>query len=341
MVEDALNGGTILGAGTDNASARGLELLRAVRRVTLKRLMRAKDDPDFIEVQRQMRDPDVERPVPGAFLDKLHTLSAADLAEDEEWRFAPVGVLNHLERDVINVAQLEAFARAFNLPLVRWPLTMVEEIEDENLRRDLYADEPDLWAYFVEGAPVNLTETLKSVRKLVNGAPGILDSLSFADGKVPHELAAAYATGGFCVVELKEPPLAVNVRIGGKVSPPGSAPGSAPGSVLWHGVELDDLSDRIESVTPVTTAQVVSLLVSPNIKEEGVPLRGLVAAQNHLSEKVMVRGHAYMLAWALTDNKLQGRTLPKLILSILKRKLPPWMTLSAFYVLISRVRTSA
>ena len=301
MVEDACNGGVKLGGGTDDATACGLELLRAARRVQLTRLMRARDDGAFIDYQLQMRNPNVEWPVPSAFMAQLRKLSDADVAADEEWRFAPVGTLSRLERDVINVAQLEAFARAFNVPLVKWPLKMVEEIPDADLRKDLYQDELSLWGYFVEGAPINLTETQKAVRKLVNGSPGVLDSLSFANGKAPRKLAAAYAKGGFQIIELEEPPLAVNVRIGGKTSPIGSAPGSADGSVLWHGIELDDLSDRIESVTP--EAQVVALLESSNVKEEGVVLRGLVAAQNNLPETVMVRGHAYLLAFALTDNK--------------------------------------
>ena len=65
---------------------------------------------------------------------------------------------------------------------------------------------------------------------------------------------------------------------------------------------------------------------------------GLVAATANIAETVMVRLHQYQLAFALTDFKLQGRTLPKLILSICKRSKPPWMRLSCFYVLISRVR---
>ena len=40
------------------------------------------------------------------------------------------------------------------------------------------------------------------------------------------------------------------------------------------------------------------------------------------------------------DFKLQGRTLPKLIIFIFKRTTPPWMNLASFYVLISRCRTS-
>ena len=54
---------------------------------------------------------------------------------------------------------------------------------------------------------------------------------------------------------------------------------------------------------------------------------------------VKVKEHSCRLAFAMTDFKLQERTLPKLILSICKRPTPPWMELTGFYVLISRVRT--
>ena len=46
----------------------------------------------------------------------------------------------------------------------------------------------------------------------------------------------------------------------------------------------------------------------------------------------------YGLAFALSNFKLQGRTLPKLILSVCKRLRAPWMTLASFYVLVSRAR---
>ena len=74
-------------------------------------------------------------------------------------------------------------------------------------------------------------------------------------------------------------------------------PGSAPGSVLWHGVELDDLSGLIESVTP--DAQVISLLISPNV--EVAELHGEVAAQASLDDKMRVKVFQYRLAFALTD----------------------------------------
>ena len=64
--------------------------------------MRAKDDPAFIEAQLRMRRTDIAQPVSDEFAEALKAVSAADLAADEAWRFAPVGVLSHIERDAIN-----------------------------------------------------------------------------------------------------------------------------------------------------------------------------------------------------------------------------------------------
>ena len=43
----------------------------------------------------------------------------------------------------------------------------------------LYEEEETLWCYFVVGAPIMPTQTIKSVKKLVNGTPGLMHSLSF------------------------------------------------------------------------------------------------------------------------------------------------------------------
>jgi hypothetical protein len=58
---------------------------------------------------------------------------------------------------------------------------MYDVIPDQDIRKELYNNEPTLHGYFVEGAPVHMTETIKSVRKLVNGTPGLCDSLVIMD----------------------------------------------------------------------------------------------------------------------------------------------------------------
>ena len=201
-------------------------------------------------------------------------------------------VVSRHERDVVNAAQLERFARAFGLPLFRWQLPLLDELPNVD-RNDLYNAEPSLWGYFVEGAPINLTENIKPVRKLVNGSPGILDSLVL-DASVASSIIGRHctdfddATGAplqwtrctlddvrranvFQFVELEDLPYAVNVTVGGKTSPPGTEPGSVPGSVLWHGVELDDLSELITSVAPASGAQIIPLYASKNVKVWSLP----------------------------------------------------------------------
>lgn len=74
-----------------------------------------------------------------------------------------MGVVSRHERDVVNAAQLERFARAFGLPLFRWKLPLLDELPNVDLN-DLYNAEPSLWGYFVEGAPINLTDWLERAR---------------------------------------------------------------------------------------------------------------------------------------------------------------------------------
>ena len=141
--------------GSAHSKVRGLQLLKAARRVQLTRLMRAINDAPFVKVQEQMRDTDTDQPISSAFLRNLQTVSTADVEDDDEWCFAPIGVVSRMERDVINVAQIEAFARHFGLPLIKWPLPIIDSsanwINDKGLQRDVYADEIGLWGYFVEG----------------------------------------------------------------------------------------------------------------------------------------------------------------------------------------------
>ena len=214
--------------GVTIAKNRGLILLKSAHRVQLKRLMRARDDPDFIEYQLQMRRTELHHPVPDAFLQQLRAVSRTDLEEDAAWRFAPIGVLSHIERDVINVVQLMAFGKAFNLPIFRWRLEMVAGAAlEQSVRDEVYNHEPNLWSYFVEGAPVLLLENISSVRMLVNGTAGLLDSLTITNAGDRDRVERAYNTGySEVMVTLDDPPLAVNVVVGGTEETP----------MMWHQV---------------------------------------------------------------------------------------------------------
>lgn len=114
---------------------------------------------------------------------------------------------------------------------------------------------------------------------------------------------------------------------------------------MLHQVTLPDLSEVMPShvedgeCTHDDDSQTIPLLKSSSA--EFVDCYSMYAAQQGLPRQVSIKRHPYDLAFALTDFKLQGRTLPKLILSICKRYRMPWMTLQSFYVLVSRTTSMA
>ena len=326
--------------GSTCPKARGVRVLRAARRLDLVRLMRARTDPQFIAVQEGMRvrDADGLRRLPAA-LRALNDILRENQPRDDgasgwepEWQFAPVGVLGNAERDLLNARQMEAFAKHFDVPLIKWriPVAFIVKggADERRVYDELYEHEPGLWGYYVEGAPAYMTETICAPRKLVNGSPVLLRSLVFDAGVVPENVRRAYAANKFEVVELDEPPLYVNVIVGGTAAKPR----------MWHGVPLEDLSACITSLE--TDEQVVPLSAVRNT-EDKIYLTSAYAAQQGFDPTVCPKKrHTLSLAFGITDFKLQGRTLPRLVLSPGKGRKGPPMRLSKLYVLISRVQTA-
>jgi len=67
----------------------------------------------------------------------------------------------------------------------------------------------------------------------------------------------------------------------------------------------------------------------------------LYACMKGVPKQVAFHAHPITLSFAVTDFKLQGKTLDELILSITPRPFPPRIDLKSFYVMVSRVRTRA
>ena len=85
----------------------------------------AQNDQKFVEWQQHMRRTDIDQPVYDEFIARLQLLQSTDLETDPNWAFAPIGVFSKWERDTINYSQARNFAKTFDLPFVRWPLTIV------------------------------------------------------------------------------------------------------------------------------------------------------------------------------------------------------------------------
>jgi hypothetical protein len=109
-------------------------------------------------------------------------------------------------------------------------------------------------------------------------------------------------------------------------------------------VPLPDLSELLPQMENDENPAYYASQAVPVLKssaEEHADCFSIYAAQQGIARQVSVKRHPFDLAFALTDYKLQGRTLPKLLISVCKRKRMPWMTLQAFYVLVSRTTSMA
>ena len=299
-----------------SAHTKGLAHFRAARRTVLTQQMRAAEDPEFQAELEQLRDTTTESPVTSSLVSALREITAADVAAHPPFAFATVAVLSNYERHHLNRKQSEAFARAHDLPLVLWKLQITGRaatLLDASSLDELYENEPGLWGAFVRGAPAMLSENIQPTKFLVNGAAGFMHSLSFPE-EPPAEFSETLARPGFSIVHLAEPPLSVNFQV-----------------TLPDG----DIGGGIESL--VTDAIVVPVVMSRHTElHESVSLWACIKG---IPKQLRYKRHPITLAFAVTDFKLQGKTLDELILSIGPRPFPPHLDLKSFYVMISRVRT--
>jgi hypothetical protein len=300
--------------------AKGLSIFRNARRFVLTRQMRAADDPAFQEDQVALRRTDVPYPVPTTLVENLHEVQASDLREHPPFAFAPIGVLGNAERERLNFAQAEAFARWHRRPLIVWRHPLADS-DAENLAtfnlHDLYGSEKGMLGVFVKGAPAMLLKNMQSTKALVNGSTGHLHSLTFS-GSPPPEVVAAERMQEYVRIDLAEPPYAVNFDL-----------------TLPDG----DTGEGIETLVDAEGTQ--RRIIVPIRAQDGAHdhrLSSLYAAMAGMPKVVRIFAAWLTLSFALTDFKLQGRTMGELILSISPRPFPPHLDLRGFYVFISRVR---
>ena len=305
-----------------DAAFKGAQKFATFRLSRLKRSMRSRTDPAFTAHLMAMRDVRNPQPVSAAFLQELER-HRPPVVWDGKMQF---GVRRNREGDALNAACAARFAEMHNVCLVRWRLPVTglgqKEFSAEALEV-LYKNEPGLWGYFVVGAPalyVNIN--VSTVCGVVNGADCRMHSLTMRDeywGRshtTPADLAARLGQGRGAIVTLSEPPAYVNVEMT-KLSPP--------------------QADALRPLSAVPGELVVPAGIAS--KTEDYAFVSAQAATHRLGVTGHVTNHNVALAFALTDYKLQGRTLENLIMVIDPDAEAP--SLMSFYVMCSRVTTFA
>ncbi len=197
-----------------SSSTRAGQLFREFQVFHFTQQMRAASDQEHANMLESLRQTDSPS-MTAEHLAQLQVLSLDAMRSDPSWRFAPIVVTNNRERHALNITQLKAFACRQGVPLVRWKNVLHSQAalwfsEKEDKER-LYSMLPELWGWFVPGAPVFLTENLCPEKGLANGTRATMSSLTLADAPRFWELYQRTPPGE--LLELEAPPLAVNVQV--------------------------------------------------------------------------------------------------------------------------------
>jgi hypothetical protein len=157
----------------------------------------------------------------------------------------------------------------------------------------LAADEFLLTGYFVEGAPARMLQNLSVALGLVNGADVTLHSLSLSSsltqlelGEISRQLACPIRPGALSIIRLPHPPEYVNVLVSGEAA------------------------RRVPDCCSIAPPAIV-IPIAVSKKGEEVTLSR--APCFGIQKRITLMTHDVSLAWSITDFKVQGRTIPNLV----------------------------
>jgi hypothetical protein len=216
------NNTTISELGVDRKS---VNLFRRFRRFNLTQQMRASEDPDYMAHLNQIRDIFSEQPINEEILQSLQPLTPEALQADPKLMFTRIVTMSWKEIFPLTLMQLGRWAKAYNLPLIRWRKTLVGEsagfisaVETEALYEH---ESAGLYEYFVENMPGTFTTNIDTSNGIVNGARNTYVSLTLDDDEMCTveeliEIASKEKrnwSGGYLLVTLKNRPLSINVKM--------------------------------------------------------------------------------------------------------------------------------
>jgi len=271
---------------------------------------RAEGDPVQKRNVEQLRDVSVEFPVTAEVINSMRVLTAEDVAEDPGWTEAPIVVTSNHERVELNYVQAKRYAARHGLPFFSWRVEPSKRMAKKLTATEWeagYAGNREMHGYFVKGAPAYLTYNISTARGLSNGTFVHMHSLTF-DGRLAVEAAAMVerATGG--EIELPCAPASVNV---------------------WVPVE-----DSVRQSWPPELTLVPGEVVIPVLANAPTPDK----VELNSGRVVSMNPHTVDLGFSLTFHKVQGATLPYVILELNKRAFKPYLDFHSLYVGLTRVR---
>ena len=289
-------------AGT--ASQLGAQIMAQARRFDLVTQMRAALDERHRRFAAELCRVDVPFPVSAEYLRWLGTRELADRS-NPELAFAPHGVREHVEGNLLQLHLLRDFARHHNRPLVRWRIDAPECMLalGKDVVDGMYVHEAAaLYCYWVEGMPTIIMQNVCTAAGVTNGTRGYGHSLTLDPKELDKAPDGEVLADGTVLITLRQKPFSVNVRLTEEHS---------------NALHLRLLRERNVSLGD---NDVIVPIVASDRYQHKLHFASPFAAENHLAGNTEVSHlHPVMPDLANTDYKFQGCTIPKYFVVNLRR----------------------
>ncbi len=299
----------------------GAHLFRQFRLFELTEQMRAAE----CSIQRSLIDSfrTNEHPFRREHLRYLKQLTATDIRGDASWLDAIIVTPGNHVRCAINKDRIVRLAQHLRVPVLRWKLPLIDESArqlPQAVIDDMYDRYSDAWAYFVVSAPAYVDFNMKPSLGVANGTSCVLHSIvmdpSTSDLEEIERTYAVTAPGEFVNIPV---PRATNVQLVGLAAE--TWPADAP-----------SVNNLRPPVLPLPGKGKNTILLGPKVLDQHARHRRKKRAMSAATS-------GFDLGFAATFHKIQGKTVPKIILCLNKvpRDLGQLSTQS-LYVGLTRVK---
>ena len=313
----------------------------------LNQQMRAAEDPEHCSLITALRDINVIKPISDWIVQKLKSreLKKQDFEDDATWSETPIIVTSNAEREALNYHQAQRFAYRHGVPVVRWKLPLAEGPYVRSLtpeqRKEVYDTNPQLWGYFVYGAPGYCTQNVNASKGVANGSSVIYRSLTLRQEEAGNEEGDDVHTTQLFnlhtfqdnlnhsrpgeMIDLHRQPYSINVELVGAKHEE------------WNDSDIAVRGANCLGFQPETRNPIIPMTLSSSKEEVQVrPIAG-----RSVPGQVKITDHRVELGFAITFHKVQGKTVSKVILDINDKSFIPKLTLAGLYVGLTRVKKGA
>lgn len=311
---------------------RGADLFTRFTLINLKTQVRASEDIQQMHTLECLRSFNDNQVTDSLLKSIVHnnTLHAKDFefntsSRAMSWSSAPLAVTSNNERDFLMFIRAKKWAQENGVPIITWKLqckgSVMDFVTDDDVLKEIYHHKSGLLGFFVQGAMSYLTENINPSKGLANGSTVYMYSLSFSDEDIKSKEYNSFITQyNECTpgeeIHLKTIiPTFINVELHM----------TSALQKYWH---PDDTIITNKYVVPIGFRSRASKIIID------------FKVHNQVYNNVHVirdKVHRVELSFVITLHKLQGKTMPKIIIELNQRPFPPSITYNGLLVALSRI----